>query len=179
MGTSERQDQFEIQFNLDALQRIKPAEITDLTERATAATFYRDGLTSAQIAANQRIVAISAPSCLAAAQNDHQHLAAAFAGGRLAGYVIATKHGGNDLELDWLMVDPIYHGSSVSTTLMQAGIDWLGSAKPLWLNVIRYNERAIRFYKKFGFEIDPDATTSHATPHWVMRRESQSSKPGI
>ena len=170
MNTKQRQQQFEIRCNQDVLQGIKPAEITDLTERATAATFYSDGLTSVQIAANQRIVAISAPSCLAAAQNNHQHLAAAFAGGRLAGYVIATKHGGNDLELDWLMVDPIYHGSSVSTTLMQAGIDWLGSAKSLWLNVIRYNERAIRFYMKFGFEIDRDATTSHAVPHWVMRR---------
>lgn len=159
-----------IRIDLDALQRAGSSAITELTERATAATFYREGLTPAQLAANRRIVEISHASCVAAARNAHQRLAAAFIGARLAGYVIATRHDENDLELDWLMVEPSYHGAGVGAALMQAGVEWLGERKPLWLNVISYNERAIAFYRRFGFEIDPNATTSHAIPHRIMRR---------
>ena len=53
---------------------------------------------------------------------------------------------------------------------MEAGIGWLGADRPLWLNVIRHNERAIRFYRRFGFEIDPQAVTDHVVPHAIMRR---------
>ncbi|UTP40658.1 GNAT family N-acetyltransferase [Phenylobacterium sp. LH3H17] len=156
----------------DALQRVNPAAVTDLTEKATATTFHREDLTPAQLAANRRIVEISHSSCVAAAQNEHQHLAAAFVGARLAGYVIATRHDDDDLELDWLMVEPRYHGAGVGAALMQSGIDWLGADRPLWLNVISYNERAIAFYRRFGFEIDPNAATPHAIPHRIMRRPS-------
>jgi ribosomal protein S18 acetylase RimI-like enzyme len=159
-----------IYSDVSALLRLRPGDITNLTEAATNATFYRDDLTADEIAANRRVVAISAASCSAAAENGHQHFAAAFAGDRLAGYVIATRHGPDDLELDWLMVHPDQHGSGVAARLMQAGIDWLGADRPIWLNVIRHNERAIRFYRRFGFEIDRDATTSHVVPHWIMRR---------
>lgn len=68
------------------------------------------------------------------------------------------------------MVHPDHHGSGVAGALMEAGVAWLGADKPLWLNVLRYNERAIRFYRRFGFEIDPQATTTHVIPHWIMRR---------
>ena len=40
----------------------------------------------------------------------------------------------------------------------------------MWLNVVRHNERAIRFYRKHGFEIDPEAECPHVMPHWIMRR---------
>ena len=146
------------------------ADISALTERATAATYYREGLTAEQVAANRRIVEISAASALDAARNAHQRLSAAFVDETLAGYVIATRHGDDDLELDWLMVDPARHGGGVAAALMQSGLDWLGPDRPLWLNVIRYNARAIGFYRKFGFEIDPAAETTHAVPHVIMRR---------
>ena len=163
---------FEIHGDAEVLPRVSEADLTDLTHRATAATFYRDGLTPEQIAANQRVVEISGPSCTAAAEAGHQHLAAAFVGADLAGYVIATRHGPDDLELDWLMVDPAFHGSGVAAGLMQAGIAWLGADQPMWLNVIAYNARAIAFYEKFGFAVDPQATTAHAIPHHIMRRRA-------
>ena len=160
----------EILADAAAFERIADADITRLTQAATDATFYRDGLTDEEVAANRRIATISAPSCRAAAAADHQHFAAAFVEGAFAGYLIATAHAADDLELDWLMVDPRFHGTPVSVALMEAGIAWLGADKPLWLNVIRHNERAIRFYRKFGFEVDPDATTAHVVPHAIMRR---------
>lgn len=154
----------------EAMTRIGADAIQGLTAAATGATFYRDGLSDEEIAANRRVVSISGPSCEAAARNPHQRFAAAFVGDDLAGYVIATRHADDDLELDWLMVHPDHHGSGVAGTLMEAGMAWLGIDKPIWLNVLRHNERAIRFYRRFGFEIDPDATTAHVVPHWIMRR---------
>lgn len=147
--------------------------ITELTEAATGATFYTDALSPEQIAANRRIVAIAAGACFAAAASDRQHFAAAFVEDAFAGYVIATRHGEEDRELDWLMVDPRFHGTGVSAALMEAGMAWLGGDRALWLNVIRHNERAIRFYRRFGFEIDPDARTDHVVPHAIMRRSAQ------
>lgn len=160
----------DLYFDAAALARTTLDEITAVTERATAATYYSNDLTPTQVAANRRIVAISAEACTDAAAAAHQRLAGAFVQGRLAGYVIATRHAGDDRELDWLMVDPDFHGSGQAGLLMQAGLDWLGSDQPVWLNVIRRNARAIAFYERFGFRIDPEAETTHAIPHWIMRR---------
>lgn len=159
-----------ILWDAEALAQTADAEIADLTRAATEATFYREGLSDAQIAANRRIAEISAPSCRAAACSPEQAFAAAFAGGSLAGYMIATRHGPDDHELDWLMVHPRSHGTGVAGELMRSGMRWLGEARPMWLNVIRHNTRAIRFYERFGFVIDPLATTTHLVPHWIMRR---------
>lgn len=160
----------DIQIDAQAVARLRDGEITDLTDAATAATFYRAGLTPAQLAANRRIVDISAPVCLQAAASPHQRLVAGFADAGLAGYVVATRHGPDELELDWMMVHPRHHGEGVAGALMAEGLTWLGTDKPIWLNVIRHNTRAIGFYRKFGFEIDPETPTPHVVPHWIMRR---------
>jgi ribosomal protein S18 acetylase RimI-like enzyme len=75
------------------------------------------------------------------------------------------------------MVHPDFHGTDVAASLMRHGIDWLGETNPIWLNVIRHNERAIRFYRRFGFEVDPNAKTAHIVPHVIMRRRPSAS-PG-
>ena len=156
-----------------AFDRISTADITQLTEAATAATFYVEDMPDEHVAANRRVVAISAGCCEAAAASDRQRFAAAFVDGMFAGYVIATVHGPDDRELDWLMVDPRFHGTPVSAALMEDGIAWLGADNALWLNVLRHNARAIRFYRKFGFEVDPDARTAHVVPHAIMRRPAR------
>ncbi|UPT62439.1 MAG: GNAT family N-acetyltransferase [Hyphomonadaceae bacterium JAD_PAG50586_4] len=153
-----------------ALAHLAPGDIARLTDAATAATFYGAPLSDEQMAANKRIVTISTASCEAAAANAHQAFIAAFDGERCAGYVISTRHAENDHELDWLMVHPDFHGTPVSRLLMQRGIDWLGADQSIWLNVIAFNQRAIRFYEKFGFAIDADARTHHLVPHVIMRR---------
>lgn len=35
---------------------------------------------------------------------------------------------------------------------MQCALDWLGTAKPVVIAVVAYNERAIAFYKTHGFQ---------------------------
>ncbi|MBB5517459.1 GNAT family N-acetyltransferase [Amphiplicatus metriothermophilus] len=153
-----------------AWRRLRKEDVTALTEAATRKAFYRDGLTDEQIAENRRVVEISASCCEAAARNAHQRFSAAFVGETFAGYMIATRHGPDDLELDWLMIAPAFHGSGVAGALMAAGLDWLGADRPVWLNVIAYNQRAIHFYRKFGFEIDPEAKASRLVPNLIMRR---------
>ncbi|WP_167755803.1 GNAT family N-acetyltransferase [Vitreimonas flagellata] len=153
-----------------ALARLAPDDIARLTDSATAATFYAASLSDEQIAANKRIITISTASCAAAAANPHQAFIAAFDHDRLAGFVISTRHAENDRELDWLMVHPDFHGTAVSRLLMERGIAWLGADQPMWLNVIAFNHRAIRFYEKFGFAIDAAARTHHLVPHVIMRR---------
>ncbi len=153
-----------------ALERINADDMTSLTDRATAATFYADALTPEQVEANRKVVRIAAETALGACANEHQLFTAAFVDGRFAGYVISTVHAADDRELDWLMVDPEFHGSDVSGALMRAGMEWLGLDRPMWLNVIQHNERAIRFYQKHGFEVDHDAVIEKIVPHFIMRR---------
>ena len=156
-----------------ALERLGADDVTALTERSTAATFYHDDLAPEQVEANRRIVRISGKTALDACANDHQLFCAAFAHGQFAGYVISTIHAPNDRELDWLMVDPAFHGRGVADMLMRAGMNWLGTDLPVWLNVIQHNERAIRFYRKHGFDVDPEARTDHLVPHFIMRRKGE------
>ena len=153
-----------------ALERINADDISSLTDRATEATFYADALTPEQVEANRNVVRIAAQTALAACANDHQYFMAAFVDGRFAGYVISTVHAPDDRELDWLMVHPEFHGTDVSGALMGAGMEWLGLNQPMWLNVIQHNERAIRFYRKHGFEVDCDAAIEKIVPHFIMRR---------
>jgi ribosomal protein S18 acetylase RimI-like enzyme len=164
--------EFDIRRDADALPGLTAGEVTALTEAATRATFYTEGMTAEQLAANRRIAEISAATLFGAAAAEHRHLAAAFAEGRLAGFMIATRHAPGDLELDWLMVHPSAHGSGLAVRLMQEGIAWLGEDRPLWLTVIRHNERAIRFYRRFGFEIDRGAQLDRPVPSWIMRRSA-------
>ena len=148
-----------------ALERISAHEIAELTRRATEATYYSDNLSADELAFIQRVVRISAECVIAAARNSHQRLVAAMAEGRLAGFVIATVHAKDNRELDWLMVDPDFHGNGTAAPLMRAGVEWLGDDRPIWLNVVRHNARAIGFYRKHGFEIDPEAEYAHVMPH--------------
>jgi len=153
-----------------ALARIDADDVVALTRAATDATFYREGLTPDQLAHNRRIVEISGPTAVAAAESTDQHLVAAFVDAAFAGFLIATVHGPGNHELDWLMVHPDFHGSEVSRALMLAGMDWLGTERPMWLNVIQYNERAIRFYRRFGFDVAGPGAAERAIPQFIMRR---------
>lgn len=54
-----------------------------------------------------------------------------------------------------LYVDKDYHGSGVAHELMAQAMDFIGD-DDTELEVATYNGRAIRFYEKYGFEIDHD-----------------------
>lgn len=162
--------QVELVCGVDALARTSAGEINALTEAATRSTYYRDGLTDEQVAAIQRIVDISAETCAKATGSENQMLVCAFIEGKLGGFLISTLHAEDNREIDWMMVHPSHHGLGVGASLMRAGINWLDAARPQWLNVVAHNDRAINFYRKFGFEIDGPQTPPKAIDQWIMRR---------
>jgi ribosomal protein S18 acetylase RimI-like enzyme len=153
-----------------ALERTGGAAIAALTVAAVGSTYVADWMGPEEHAAIGRVVDLAGPSCRAAATSPDQYFAAAFQDGAFAGFVIATLHAEDDRELDWLMVHPDFHGAGVAAALMEAGLNWLGTDRPMWLNVVRHNARAIRFYRRFGFEIDPATDLDRAIPVHVMRR---------
>ena len=59
-------------------------------------------------------------------------------------------------ELITLYVDQDYQGKGVAPELMQSFLDWVDPDRPVELGVLEDNERAQRFYEKFGFEIVPE-----------------------
>jgi hypothetical protein len=69
---------------------VEPSEVERLTERATSSIFYTGDLTHQQVDANRRVPLLAREVSFQAARAGHQHLAAAFAGDRLAGFMIAT-----------------------------------------------------------------------------------------
>ncbi|MBX7247956.1 MAG: GNAT family N-acetyltransferase [Caulobacteraceae bacterium] len=141
-----------------------------LTRAATDSTYYRDDLTPEQVQRNREIVAMSGPVAVAAAADPQRYIAGAFVEGRLAGFVLSTRHAPGDHELDWLMVHPDFHGAAVSRALMLDGMSWLGLDRPMWLTVLQFNGRAIAFYRRFGFEIDPSTPVRSVHANWIMRR---------
>lgn len=80
------------------------------------------------------------------------------------------------LELRRIYVDEAQHGKGTATALMQASVaraerdghDWL------WLGTNEQNQRAIRFYEKFGFTIVGRRTffvaDSEESDHVMARR---------
>ena len=70
--------------------------------------------------------------------------------GKVVGFVFAFRHSPDEVEIRALYCDPAVFGTGVGAELMASAMDWAGPA-PAWLNVTPYNERAIRFYRRFGF----------------------------
>lgn len=159
-----------IRADEEASASLETGDVVALVRRATGATFYGIPLSEAQLAANARIPLMGGQAFFDAARSSRHRLLAAFADGCLAGFLIATRHAADDLELDWLMVDPAHHGSGLADRLMVGGLDWLGDAAPIWLTVLRHNHRAIAFYRRYGFDIDPAGRLDRVVPSWIMRR---------
>jgi diamine N-acetyltransferase len=101
---------------------------------------------------------------------------------QVAGYtkiktnILTTKEGSYAaVEIARLYVMPEYIGCGVGSTLMQSCIDYARTQKreTVWLGVWKKNQRAIDFYKKWGFEkfathffqLGDDVQTD-----WLMRK---------
>ena len=48
---------------------------------------------------------------------------------------------------------PKFQGKGIGTMLLQQALDWLGNEKDVTLGVVPYNQSAIRFYEKSGFQL--------------------------
>ncbi len=73
-------------------------------------------------------------------------------GGRVIGFCAAVKTG-EEHRVASLYVAPRVQSKGVGSALMEVTLAYLGTHKDIFVNVASYNERAIRFYGKFGFDI--------------------------
>ncbi len=55
-------------------------------------------------------------------------------------------------EIDAMYVLPEFKGKGLGKKLMQKAFEWLGTELKIRLVVVKYNSRAIEFYKKKGFK---------------------------
>ena len=82
--------------------------------------------------------------------------------GRVVGMIFGKKTSATEATLGALYLEPSYIGKGNGRLLMDGFIEWLGKSVECELFVVNYNERAIKFYKKYGFEIASDKPIKEA-----------------
>ncbi|MDX2003751.1 MAG: GNAT family N-acetyltransferase [Meiothermus sp.] len=82
------------------------------------------------------------------------HYLLAEAGGVAAGFVKLEGADGA-VEIAKFYVDKGFHGTGLAGGLMGAGLEWARAKGfgTVWLLVWEENPRAVRFYRKYGFEV--------------------------
>ncbi len=61
----------------------------------------------------------------------------------------------NDVQcLESLYLDKTLRGKKIAQKLLDDALGWTDNKKPIVLEVASYNNRAIAFYKKYGFEVE-------------------------
>lgn len=64
-------------------------------------------------------------------------------------------------EIEALYVDQNYFGAGVGAALVEGFVEWADSDRPIELGVVKFNERAQRFYTKMGFQALGDDRVSY------------------
>ena len=72
--------------------------------------------------------------------------------GEVVGFVRATTRDDGAKELKAIYIRPDMFGRGLGGQLMSRAMAWIGDESDAVLEVVSYNQRAIRFYEKFGFE---------------------------
>ncbi|RSH91972.1 hypothetical protein EHS25_009342 [Saitozyma podzolica] len=82
--------------------------------------------------------------------------------GEIAGFTYIAKNTWEDCLEGWpnpveirrIYVDTTHHGGGVAKALAERALQWAREQEyeSVWLGVLPENERAVAFYKKFGFE---------------------------
>jgi ribosomal protein S18 acetylase RimI-like enzyme len=72
------------------------------------------------------------------------------AAGQMVGFVAPSFFDGQ-WRVGALYVLPEAQGQHTGSALMRAALGWLGEGRDLYCHVAEYNDRAISFYRRFGF----------------------------
>ncbi len=105
--------------------------------------------------------------------------------GKVLGFVDPTIEDGKR-HISAIYVDPEAQGRGVGSKLMQRALEWHGRGQDIFLEVVAYNQNAISFYKRFGFEQTdtvvqedlekPDIMISLPQIEMVLRAETKEQK---
>ncbi len=71
--------------------------------------------------------------------------------GKTVGFVDPSIEDGRR-RIGAIYVLPDAQGMGIGTKLMRQALDWHGRQEDIYLEVVSYNQNAIDFYKRFGFE---------------------------
>lgn len=93
--------------------------------------------------------------------------------GKVVGFVDSNIEDGKRY-VSAMYVDPETQGKGIGSKLMQKALAWHGRDADIFLEVVAYNQKAINFYKKFGFE-----KTDAGVPEEPGRPEYMKSVPQI
>ncbi len=101
-------------------------------------------------AETEQIVASVESAFRQAVSDPRQVVLVAEQDGRACGFLILD--GADALaELRWIVMLPGHLGTGEARRLLEAGLSRLGQGRSVGLVVTVYNERAIRFFRQFGF----------------------------
>lgn len=94
--------------------------------------------------------------------------------GEVIGFVRASTNEDKTKQLEAIYVRPDMIGTGVGSELMKLAMDWAGDEQ-VTLKVARYNDRAIRFYQRFGFEKveGSEGMFKDVIPDMKMRKEAK------
>ena len=92
--------------------------------------------------------------------------------GKVIGFVHAATNDDGTKELEAIYTSPETFGSGLGQQLMDVANEWIGD-KDTALKVATYNERAIRFYEKNGFQAveGPEELYKEMIPIITMKRK--------
>ncbi len=112
--------------------------------------------------------------CIATAHRWPDNILVAKDGDKVVGFVGYGTYRDDTLpacgEVFAIYVLAAYHGQRVGYELMKAAIEKLSAYKKVAVWVLKGNERAIRFYKRFGFRFDgTEAEIMLGTPNTELR----------
>ena len=68
------------------------------------------------------------------------------------GFVVASTEDDGRKFINSIYIEPTFQGKGLGSMLMKKALDWLGGDEPIYLEVLNYNQNAIDFYERFGFE---------------------------
>ena len=153
---------------------IKPME-TDAEMRGKAYVHYKSWHeTYAGLVDEQYLSGVTEEKCLQIAQKWPDNLLVAKDGERVVGfagygkYRDASKADCGEVFSIYVLAE--YHGKGVGYALMNAAVAQLSEYKEIAVWVLKGNERAIRFYERYGFRFDgTEAEIMLGTPNRELR----------
>lgn len=92
---------------------------------------------------------------------------------KVIGFVHADNKDGHK-HLAALYIDKDYHGTGLAQKMMKLADEWIGDEE-VSLEVVTYNERAIRFYQKHGYQLvdSENELFAEKIPNVTMVRKGQ------
>ncbi len=85
------------------------------------------------------------------------------------GYIDPYIDDSGDGHIGAIYVAPEFQGKGVGGSLMEHVLEMFGGKRDIYLEVVSYNENAISFYKKFGFEqTDNTVSEEEGRPDYMI-----------